>query len=943
MSASQSGTSERKDAGNLGIHADLVGSADRHLQTPELVGSVQLPGVPHVGGTNGTPEGNNASSPVVAAVAASGGNQTAAASGGNQTADADGFVPVRSSARSRRSGEVRAGLSTGSKEDNRFSILQVEEEEVEAVAVEDGNSVSGSIAAEKNPTSSSKVPSSSRRGKGKMRDEEESSSWSKEVVRSALRELGTVQISQDRLLVTLVEGKDQDAMEEGEILASSSRCLDTKENLDPVVGLLEDQKAPDIEPENPFASHFRVIKDSEQNVGLGQEVMFKGEFTKKLRAGRGPKQKGVGRVSPSVAGDTYKAAEKRRALGSLDPNGCRLARRESSQDTEDEGRRERKLRDDGLSQIRQVREVIRLAEIGAEQELKVDNWATGRWLKALRRNGTVIFDRPHGSRGGTALVLDSSVQVLSSGVGANGRMAWARIKIGNQQLGVISIHAPNKRRSRIAFWQKVLEITSEGEWIVAGDYNQVELQEDSRGRSAVVRGREERKWRELALQRGLVDGFFCAASRTGVRFTRIVKRESRTDWSRLDRFYITSGAQWVDHVHEIQHHTACTLSDHAPILISIQVEAEGGRKRMDTYFKMCHHDLSDPVIKQRVEEAWHRETEVVRDARRKWARGWCRVKQVLREARSERERRKKEDGNLAAEIEWRRSQLTEDHTEEEAEALRRVEKRARDQALQEAREWRIRSRVRWLSHDDAPSKYFFTKLRAKWARDTISALETGDGETITDREEILHEVHDFYQQLYEAEAETDERKEAREELVGLVTNKLSPEESGQLSRLPEKLEIDSVVLGMKSNKAPGQDGLTIEVLKFRTCWFERNKVVYDQSWGYLPSNVILDKAKVQAMAARRGLRGDRGRRVQQRDEEFFAMAARKLALQTTRRRNMDRILQALEGVPVQNTVETLYTRSVDNSSSDSDMESLSEESSETSSDSSSGSSSNAEV
>ncbi|KAL3689740.1 hypothetical protein R1sor_016049 [Riccia sorocarpa] len=96
--------------------------------------------------------------------------------------------------------------------------------------------------------------------------------------------------------------------------------------------------------------------------------------------------------------------------------------------------------------------------------------------------------------------------------------------------------------------------------------------------------------------------------------------------------------------------------------------------------------------------------------------------------------------------------------------------------------------------------------------------ENEDGEVLSEREEILDEIHGFYQQLYTAEAESEAKKEAREELVGLIHNKLDRDESTMLSRTPESQEIESVVFGMGANKAPGQNGLrlTVEILKM--CW-----------------------------------------------------------------------------------------------------------------------------
>ncbi|KAL3679627.1 hypothetical protein R1sor_022583 [Riccia sorocarpa] len=183
---------------------------------------------------------------------------------------------------------------------------------------------------------------------------------------------------------------------------------------------------------------------------------------------------------------------------------------------------------------------------------------------------------------------------------------------------------------------------------------------------------------------------------------------------------------------------------------------------------MCGHDLVDPVVKQKVREAWDNETEVVRDSRRRWAQGWCRVKRVLREARSAQELQKKTEGDLEAEIEWRKARLDENQTDEEVDALERVEKHAKDRALQEAREWRTRSRVKWLSEDEEPSKFFFSKLKAKWARESIECLETNDGELLMEGDEILAEIHEFYLDLYTAEPEMMERTRAREDVLSLV-------------------------------------------------------------------------------------------------------------------------------------------------------------------------------
>ncbi|KAL3697473.1 hypothetical protein R1sor_011549 [Riccia sorocarpa] len=112
--------------------------------------------------------------------------------------------------------------------------------------------------------------------------------------------------------------------------------------------------------------------------------------------------------------------------------------------------------------------------------------------------------------------------------------------------------------------------------------------------------------------------------------------------------------------------------------------------------------------------------------------------------------------------------------------------------------------------------YFFAKLKSKWAKETISALVREDGELTSDKGEILEEIQAFYQLLFSAEGESEERELACQEVLHLLTPKVSPGDSDKILVVPDKEEIEKVVFAMKSNKAPGLDGLTIEILQ--VCW-----------------------------------------------------------------------------------------------------------------------------
>ncbi|KAL3686790.1 hypothetical protein R1sor_013099 [Riccia sorocarpa] len=535
-------------------------------------------------------------------------------------------------------------------------------------------------------------------------------------------------------------------------------------------------------------------------VDIGHEVLFAGSPFSSHWAGRTPKKKGH---QPEA--QSSRQAGKRRVLGSLDFNGLRQSERQDSDSSmEDDRRLERKMRDEDMisnmadsnskrkakpNKAKAIRSWIQKQkgdfQAIALQEVKVDSWGARRWLKGVLKDGTLIYDKPVGSKGGTALLLSKGMQVLASGTGGRGRLAWAKVRWGSKVFGLMSIYAPNKRNLRINFWDMMKGMLGEDPWVIIGDFNNVEIPEDTRGKSALVTGSEARQWRSLSVDKGLVDSFFVQHNKHDPDTPGLLK--DVTEWIVL-------------------------------VLIGPmchKLEKEEGRRKTESYFKMCHLDLKNPEVLRKIRDVWKEELESVRDERRRWARGWTRVKSVLKEARKDRDKKKREEGALAEELAWRRDNLTNDLTAAEVDTLAVLEKRAKEQDLHEAKIWRIRSRERWLSVDEAPTRYFFTKLCAKWAQEAVEALEV-NGDEVTDHEDILSKIHKFYAELFQAEVETEERRVAREEVVGLITKRLSPEDSNHLSRMPDKEEIEGVVFKMKTDKAPEADGLTIEVLKI--CW-----------------------------------------------------------------------------------------------------------------------------
>lgn len=59
-----------------------------------------------------------------------------------------------------------------------------------------------------------------------------------------------------------------------------------------------------------------------------------------------------------------------------------------------------------------------------------------------------------------------------------------------------------------------------------------------------------------------------------------------------------------------------------------------------------------------------------------------------------------------------------------------------------------RSRIRWLEEGERSSKYFCNLENRAWQRKNITKLKDNQGILITNSNNILKNIHDFYAQLY---------------------------------------------------------------------------------------------------------------------------------------------------------------------------------------------------
>ncbi|KAL3679376.1 hypothetical protein R1sor_022332 [Riccia sorocarpa] len=411
------------------------------------------------------------------------------------------------------------------------------------------------------------------------------------------------------------------------------------------------------------------------------------------------------------------------------------------------------------------------------------------------------------------LILKSTFPVLEWRTCTRGHAVWIKLQVDDKIIGIVNLHAPNKRRPRIETWRWLSGLIHEGNWIVCGDFNQVDRVRDSVGPSPRIHGREERVWSNILLNKDLSDCYIEASTRSGPRFTRQARSGRRLDRSRLDRVYISDRGSWLENITSMKHFGGHIASDHIPILATLQLVAtmEEVQTRKHSYFKLNAKILKQPEVrekvKEKVKEIWADHLRDCTDGRRRWNRAWSRIRDYCRDLQRQNASQEKIQ-QLKREVDERRRYLPCNCTEEEIQELTALEDSLQELENQDAALWVLRSRSKWLREGEAPTKFFFELAKSRFAKDKISVLQKESGETISRSSDILQTIEEYYSELYNAESEQVENRLARQTILQLVDRQISIEAGVNLNSKPTEEEIDDTVNSMKKGKAPGLDGVT---------------------------------------------------------------------------------------------------------------------------------------
>ncbi|KAL3681393.1 hypothetical protein R1sor_024349 [Riccia sorocarpa] len=271
--------------------------------------------------------------------------------------------------------------------------------------------------------------------------------------------------------------------------------------------------------------------------------------------------------------------------------------------------------------------------------------------------------------------------------------------------------------------------------------------------------------------------------------------------------------EWLFQIRKLKHDGEECLSDHIPIIANVQwVRSRKKKMKRGSYVKMDAETLKNGEVRAKVQEAWKQGWELTPDPVTAWDMAWGRVREIFKDIRlAEREERSKLQLKKK-EVEELRVKMAEGQTVDML-AFKTLEEWIHTRELHEGSILRRRSKIRWIESGKANTAYFHNVLKSKQRQEQMAALTNSSGELVTDEREILGIVQSFYTTLYQQPLTLDSDRAEREEVLRLINKRVSASENESLQSCPTMEDMEAALKDMAAGKSPGEDGVTLEVVK----------------------------------------------------------------------------------------------------------------------------------
>jgi len=122
-------------------------------------------------------------------------------------------------------------------------------------------------------------------------------------------------------------------------------------------------------------------------------------------------------------------------------------------------------------------------------------------------------------------------------------------------------------------------------------------------------------------------------------------------------------------------------------------------------------------------------------------------------------------------------------------------------------ETRIRSKIH-KPDNEIPTKFFFNFERRNGQRKTITEIKRQNDTVAKGKEEIIKEVHQFYNELWGIKESNASKTEKKNYLNEITINKIKENDANELETLITGNEIEAAINQLNKESSPGSNGLT---------------------------------------------------------------------------------------------------------------------------------------
>ena len=454
--------------------------------------------------------------------------------------------------------------------------------------------------------------------------------------------------------------------------------------------------------------------------------------------------------------------------------------------------------------------------------------------------GEIFFSHGTSNARGVCILISDRNKILEPKIAftdTEGRVLGILLKIGNKQILLVNIYAPNTDSPE--FFESLFENiakTNYTELILVGDYNLVI--------DPVTDRIDKKRYHKKSFQilekcmeaLDLVDLWRIQHPDAKIySWTR--KGKDKIQGSRIDFLLCTMGI--ANNFIEIQYKYGFK-SDHSAITALIDPQEEG---RGPGYWKFNTKSLYDSLFVNAANKIF--ESAADKYNNRNPAEIWEIAKNQVSNLAKKRSSQIAQEKNQNLQETLEKINQIKHHLYEKpvnetdvCNQLKALEGKIEKLMYEKTQAAAFRSKVRILKESETNSKYFYSKEKANYNKKTMVRLKTAEGKTISTPKQILHEQRKFYQQLYTANSNTVFQ------LQNNTGKKISSEQKETLDKPITIQELTATVKSLKKAVTPGVDGLNSEFYQF---FWPKIQTLYLNALNYAYSVGILHDS------ARRGV------------------------------------------------------------------------------------------